>query len=338
MKLCQLAEFPDLPRWPQIAGGMPTQTHAWMQARAGLLPPGLPIRLYAVESGGRLQALAPLCAAGGWLRELPAMFEPSDLIAVDEPGLAVLADGLAAQPLPLYLERLPLDSATLPALRRAYRRRGLVQIQPAMPTPLIRLERPIADIDALFNARRRADFRRAERRAARFGDLRYQIQAPADAAELTRLLAEAYAMEAKSWKAAAGTALSADWVQGEFFRRFCRAAMQEGMLRIALLRLGDRTAAMQIACEWQQRFWLFKISHDLAFADCSPGQLLMRHTLQYAAGGGLQAYEFMGGMDGWTRLWTRDVREYCQVRAAPFGLAAMKMAAKSAVRTLRGRL
>lgn len=313
---------------------MPTQTHAWMQARAGLLLPGLPIRLYAVESGGHLQALAPLCAAGGWLRELPAMFEPSDLIAADAQSLEVLAQALAGQSLPLYLERLPLQSATLPALRRAYGRRGIVQVQPAMPTPVIRLQPTIADADALFSARRRADFRRAERRAAKYGVLEYQIRTPADAAELAGLLAEAYAMEAKSWKAAAGTALTADLVQGEFFRRFCRAATQEGMLRIALLRIGGRTAAMQIACEWRQRFWLFKISHDLAFADGSPGQLLMRHTLQHAVAAGLQAYEFMGGMDGWTRLWTRDVREYCQVRAAPFGAAAVKMAAKSALRKL----
>ncbi len=316
---------------------MPVQTHAWMQARAGLIPPGLPISWYAVESGGYLQALAPLCAAGGWLRELPAMFEPSDLIAGDAQSLAILADALAGQRLPLYLERLPLQSATLPALRRAYGRRGIVQVQPAMPTPVIRLQQNSGDADALFSARRRADFRRAERKAAKYGALDYQVRTPADEVELAGLLAEAYAMEANSWKAAAGTALSADWVQGEFFRRFCRAATQEGMLRIALLRIGGRTAAMQIACEWRQRFWLFKISHDLAFADCSPGQLLMRRTLQHAVAAGLQAYEFMGGMDGWTRLWTRDVREYCQVRAAPAGVAALKIAAKGAVRTLRRR-
>ena len=265
------------------------------------------------------------------------MFEPSDFAFSSSEAVQRLADGLARQPLPVYLERLPVNSPTLAALRQAYKGRGKVLLSPAMPTPTLRLEARDQDVDAWFNAGRRSDFRRAERLAAGFGQVGFDMHAPKTEGELVPLLAEAFDMEAKSWKAAAGTALTADPVQGDFFARFTAAAVEENMLRLAFMRIDGKAVAMQIACEWQRRFWLFKISHDQAFARCSPGQLLMRHTLRYATESGLRSYEFMGVMADWTRSWTHEVRDYVQVRAIPFSGAALKMLAKSSVRAVLRR-
>ena len=95
---------------------------------------------------------------------------------------------------------------------------------------------------------------------------------------------------------------------------------------------------MQIAAEWQWRFWLLKISHDQAFSRCSPGQLLMLHTLRHAARSGLSSYEFMGVMDDWTALWTQQTRRYVQVRAIPFNATMGKMLIKRGARRLLGSL
>jgi CelD/BcsL family acetyltransferase involved in cellulose biosynthesis len=307
--------------WPPLSAdgfAIPMQTRAWVQARLRLLAQPSAMRLIAVRTGEAVDAIAPLFRHGRWLRELPLVFEPSDLVWSTPESLRRLAAALAAQPLPLYLERVPADSPTIAAVRRAYALRGVVRLRPAMPTPFVELGEAARDIDACLDAGRRSDLRRAERRAKALGAVAYELHSPAGEDELAPLLDEAYAVEARSWKAAAGTALTEDRAQGDFIASFARGASRDGVLRIGLMRIDGRAVAMQIAVQWRRRFWLLKSSYDQSCSRCSPGQLLMLHTLRHAIGERLLSYEFMGVMDDWTRLWTRQTREYVQLRAYPF--------------------
>ncbi len=291
-----------------------------------------------MRTGTGIDAVAPLLEHGGWLRELPRLFEPSDLIWRTPEALVALTRQLAAQGRPLRLERLPADSPTLPALRAAYRGRGLVLCREAMPTPFIDLADCKGQADACLSPRRRADLRRAARRAGQLGLLEYSIHAPTNVTELDTLLTAALAVESRSWKVATGTALTTAHDQGAFFTHFTHAALAEGMLRFAFLHIDGHPVAMQIACQWQQRFWLLKISHDQTYADCSPGQLLIAHTLANAARQGLASYEFMGVMAPWTSLWTRQARQYVDVRAIPFHPLAARSLLGQALRAARARL
>ena len=63
---------------------------------------------------------------------------------------------------------------------------------------------------------------------------------------------------------------------------------------------------MQLAVECGERFWLLKIGYDEEFARCSPGVLLMLHTVRYAATRGLKSYELLGRVEPWTRVWARS--------------------------------
>jgi CelD/BcsL family acetyltransferase involved in cellulose biosynthesis len=334
-------DFPDRDGWPLLDTArhdlLPTQTHAWMSARAGAVRPEA-IVLFAVTAGGQTSALLPMLPQAGWLLELPRLFEPGDLVWSTPSSLATLAGMLARQPRPLHLERVPVDSPTIGALRRAFRWRGVVLTRESMPTPHIDLSGHSDNPDACLTARRRADLRRAERHARRLGEISYELHAPRSESELAALMQEALAVENLSWKAGAGTALTTDDDQGRFFEAFANQAMHCGMLRIALLRIDGRAVAMQIAGEWNRRFWLFKISHDQDFAECSPGQLLIWHTLRDAANRGLLSYEFMGVMAPWTGLWTKKLRHYRDVRAIPFSSGVFKMLAKAALRSTYARL
>lgn len=306
------------------------QTHAWNEARCGLVDPAC-LQVIAVGDKDSWEAVLPTLSMGGWIRELPAMFEPSDIAWRSLDGLRALVEELARQGRPLFLERLPATSPTVAVLRQAFARRGLLRLEAAMPTPFIRIEGQ-GGLEHILGSRRRADLRRAERRAERLGHISYEIHAPSDDFQLAGLLDEAYGLETRSWKYPTGTALTADARQGAFFRRFARAASRDRHLRLAFLRIDGKPVAMQIASEWQQRFWLYKMSYDRTYAGCSPGQLLMYFTLNHALSQGLQSYEFMGVMADWTRLWTRDLRHYVQVRAIPYSLASLDMAARRAVR------
>ena len=335
-----LDALPPAAAWPPLGAAgfaIPMQTRAWMQARLRLIgqPPAL--RLLAVRTGDAIDAIAPLFRHGRWLRELPLLFEPSDLVWSTPESLRRLAAALAAQPQPLYLERVPADSPTIAALRRAYALRGMLRLRPAMPTPFIELGEGARGVDACLNAGRRSDLRRAERRAQALGAVSYELHSPAGEDELASLLAEAYTVEARSWKAAEGTALTEDRTQGDFIASFAREAARDGILRIALMRIDGRAVAMQIAVQWRNRFWLLKTSYDKSCSRCSPGQLLMLHTLRHAIGERLLSYEFMGVMDEWTRLWTLRTREYVQLRAYPFSAQTAAMLVSHGVRPMLER-
>ncbi|MCH7493972.1 GNAT family N-acetyltransferase, partial [bacterium] len=89
------------------------------------------------------------------------------------------------------------------------------------------------------------------------------------------------------------TPLAHDPQRAMFYRQYARAACLEGTLRVCFLRIGDRTAAMQLAVEQRGAFWLLRAGYDARFADCSPGLILTRDTIRYAAEAGLTSYEFL---------------------------------------------
>ena len=78
-----------------------------------------------------------LCRTKFGLREMPLMNEPSDFAWSDEVALSELAARLVAERRPFFLERLPADSPTLAALRRAARGKFWLKVEPAPPTPQI---------------------------------------------------------------------------------------------------------------------------------------------------------------------------------------------------------
>jgi CelD/BcsL family acetyltransferase involved in cellulose biosynthesis len=104
------------------------------------------------------------------------------------------------------------------------------------------------------------------------------------------------------------------------------------------MNIGGRTAAMQYAVECGERFWLLKIGYDEHFARCSPGLLLLRHAISDAARRGLRSFEFLGGNEAWTQVWTQETREMVTLRAYPFKPLAMIGLAADAARSLRAKL
>jgi hypothetical protein len=302
---------------------------------------GVPIRLFEAASAEGVEALLPLCHAPGrfarWrVPGAEEVFEPGDALCRDEAAAARLARILAAERRPIELARIPRASPLIPALKAAMP--GRVSIRPATPSPTIALGPEWREPESRFSSRRRSDFRRAARRAAEFGELQCEMLCPT-AAEFDALFDEAIAVEAKSWKRAAGTAIACDAGKEAFFRRYLRAACERGEGRIAFLRIDGRVVAMQLAVEWSGRYWLFKIGYDEAYARCSPGTLLMLHALRVAAERGLSGFELMGDAEAWIAdLWTREAHECVRVRTYPASLAGVLAAAGDGAAWARGRL
>jgi len=337
----QLEQLP--PAWEEIDAfaRSPMQSAIWAKACAAAFASVGHLRFITVEQNGQPAAFAPLVKR----RRLPRLellglrelCEPAEFLYANASALEHLARALANQSLPLYIERAPQDSPTVAALQKAYRRRGLVVISPAQGYPTITLNDEWATPEQKLNAGRRSDFRRAVRHAEKMGAVGYEIHSPSPA-ECAPLLEKAFAVEAASWKGREGSALACDRLRAPFYGCYAAHAAASGILRLCFMSIDGRAAAMQYAIECGGRFWLLKIGYDERFARCSPGLLLMHHTIGDAARRGLRSYEFLGGVEAWTQVWTQETRPMVSLRAYPFNPLAMMTLVSDAARSVRAKL
>ena len=325
MKHSFLARDADIVADPSESS-IPMQTGAWMDARTRLKFTGTP-KVLSVEPGPGRQARAMLCQTKFGLREMPLMNEPSDFAWSDEAALRELVALLVAERKPIFLERLPVGSPTLPALREAARGKFWLRVDPAPPTPFLTTR--FKTINDLVKSGRRSDLRRAGKRLEKFGAVTYELRAPRSKDDLDRLISEAFDVETRSWKHEMGTALTSpsEATYAAAFRGFLEGAHEEGHLRFAFLRLDGTAIAMQIASEWESRYWIYKATFDKAYSKASPGNLLYYFTLDQVTQMGLHSYEFMGKMDSWTQAWTQDAREFVMVYGLPYNLRGIVGAA-----------
>ncbi|MFM6854105.1 MAG: GNAT family N-acetyltransferase, partial [Sphingopyxis sp.] len=230
----------------------------------------------------------------------------------------LLADAIAQENRPIRLDRVPVNSPLIPALKAQMKRRGWVSERPAAPFPTITLDGRWTAPETRFNTGRQSDFRRARRRAEQFGHVSFSVHTPS-VDEFDALFDEAIGVEMRSWKKETGSALAISRANGDFFRRYFRSACDHQAVRIAFMRINGRPVAMQLAMLSSDRFWLFKIGHDESFGRCSPGTLLMLHTLGYAASIGLRGYEYLGSTERWIAdFWTQEQHECVRLRTYPF--------------------
>lgn len=284
----------------------PMQSYIWNLACAESFPDGDPI-LVTVQRQGRTVAFAPLFRPHGQKRLLflgQSLFEPTLFAYADDESCRALVRALLKLKGPIFLRDVDADSPMVPVLQQACRAGKRVCITRSMPAhPWLKLNESWSRPEEHLNSGRRSDLRRARRIAEKSGPLTFLDINPSPA-ELDELLTEVFRVESANWKGEAGSGLAHDPAIQGFFRRYCRLACEQGILRILLMRCGGQTAAVQLGVDYRQRFWLLKMGYDQNFARCSPGELLIVESLRLAAGRGLEGFEFTGTCEPWTHKWT----------------------------------
>ena len=258
------------------------------------------------------------------------LHEPADLLAADNDALHHLTTLLVDRREPVVIERMLADSPTLAALSTPVAAERSWSAGPRPIVPIFHSTRAGSSPNRIStpDAGPTCDVRTARPNKQDRYASRSLTPRPAD---VDRLFDQAMAVEAKSWKGEAGTALAYDDRRAEFFRHYVHQAAREGVLRICFMWIGDSPVAMQIAVEQQQGFWLLKIGYDAGFSTASPGLLLMRETIRYAAVSGLRTYEFLGRAEAWTTVWTNQERSTVTVRIFPFTLRGLSALAADAL-------
>ena len=317
----------------------PMRSFSWVRSAIASLAAGRKTQVIALCDGERLLAAAPLirAQAGRWeLLNHYKLHEPADLVYEDEATLAELAGELARRGLPLFLGRVPADSPTIGAIKRAYGRRCVV-VRQQSAFPYIPLDAAWSVPENQLSSRRRGDFRRARRHAEEQGEVTSEIVAPS-AHDVDELLDVAFEVEGLSWKGEHGTALARDAARAEFYRRYARRAVREGALRLGFLRIGGDVAAVQISVVQADALWVLKIGYDPRFHRASPGILLMVEQIKDAVACGLSRYELLGTVEPWIQVWTEHERGCVSLRAYPANLRGAATLAREAVATCYRRV
>src|SRR5260221_33272 len=230
------AEWGDL---ETAAAVSPTQHFIWSQSAAEAFHDAKAPQPIVVRDRGRVVAIASLARTGSPLPRLETMgvrelFEPTDFLYADAEALAMLADRLARQSLPLLLLRVPDDSPMVAALTKAFRRRGVIHSTPISPCPFIDLDASWAEPEKHFNSGRRSDFRRALRHAEQMGPVTFEVLSPA-LGEVAGLIDKTRALGtmvgADAFRAAGMAALSVDgglWAYERIKRKLQARKAQDG--------------------------------------------------------------------------------------------------------------
>lgn len=308
--------------WEQLVSKLPcpSEHYIWVKACIESYSYSSSISIVLVKKESAVVAIAPLYKTMGFLGAYEHIGvkehnEPTDFLYQDSVGLKELVSYCAKKKFPLILRRLPMHSEVLPIINQEYGKRAIILVTVDKTNPYIDLNH--GNVKQLLSSKLKSDLRRARRRADCFGMVEFQVASPSTYDEFMPLFEEAVRVEASGWKGKKGTALALDKLRKAFFKRYGLYACEQGILRICFLRIDEKPVAMQIAVESDNRFWLLKIGYDAAYAECSPGMLLIHETLFYAAELGLRSYEFLGASDPWTRRWTHKERENLSVSVYP---------------------
>lgn len=276
----------------------PIQQLEWTKACLETLHEGNKLSVIEVSTDSIPDAIAPLIKQSGSLPRLrfPGSEElhyPMDFLYERPEALDRLSRAIVRTGLPVKLTKVPSTSATPEALRRAYRGRGWVFIRPDDSDRRLSINDSWVTPEQHMSASQRKNYRRRRRIAEQMGNVSFEVHVPAPSC-VDALLTEAFAVEARSWKGRAGTALANDTMKKRFFERYALLAAKQGILRVFFLRINDRAAAMDIAIEHGGRLWLLKHGYDEHFKKCSPGFLETVELLRYAAQHRLSSTEFLG--------------------------------------------
>ena len=191
----------------------------------------------------------------------------------------------------------------------SFARRGYqIVTENAESSPYLELQGTFEEKVQMLQPRFRTSLRSRERRLKEKGKLELRFL---DSVELWEKGLDAIReIEEDSWKVDAGTAITAQDFQWQFYRRYTPIAASAGTLRIPILYLDDEPLAYDYALLHRGVYYLMKTSYKNKWHDSYPGfvlryRLMAWTYLQHAA-----EIDFLGKNEDWKMKWTETVRPH----------------------------
>jgi len=171
-----------------------------------------------------------------------------------------------------------------------------------------RLESPYIEIpdkwEEMFSSLRkklRYGIRNSEKKLAKQGAVRVKVFTNDDFDEL---LMSIFAIEKRSWKEDAGTSITKNNRQEQFYRYFTPIAGREGLLRCFVLYIEDNPIAYVYGLIFEGVFYDFKESYCKSYTKISPGQVLKSYLFNDLCESKIHFFDFMGNCESYKMQWT----------------------------------
>ena len=316
--------------WDALAGpsGNPLMQFAWYASCVDAFSRHGRLYTIVVKEQDEIVAIAPLREvhdAGMKRFEIlgsTLLCEPCGLLFKDTAALKMLIHMILDLQRPISTGRLDNVSPESELFKAAGKMRFAVQAYHATHSPWLPISTSWDEYQKTISASKRSALRRALRHVTEHGTVTMEVIAP-HPDDMQYSLDEIYNAEHASWKGRTRTSIRSNPHMEKFFNSYAKKMVTAGALRLSLLRINGSTVAGQIGIEFANKFWVLKVGYDERFSHCSPGILLMHHTIQHAFENRLLAFEFLGRDEQWIRMWTEKVHHYTSYWHYPINPASL---------------
>ncbi len=117
-------------------------------------------------------------------------------------------------------------------------------------------------------------------------------------------------IEEDSWKIEAGTAITAQDFQWQFYSRYAPVAAEAATLRIPVLFLDNEPIAYDYALLTDGVYYLLKTSYKNKWQESYPGFVMRKLLVELMYSVGCREIDYLGKDEDWKMKWTSSVREH----------------------------
>lgn len=288
--------------WNTLVRRSPTntvfQTHQWANAWWKTFGDRYKLRYLAIEDSGRLAGFAPLmalpAATGDTLHFLADVNSDYCDFAAEGNRYACLdavIDFLAHEHRgwdSLVLQNIPEQSPNLAALMTLCTKHGLwPRLSRRFAAPRIRFDAHVPGIRLKYSVRRHCN------RMERLGNVEFRVLQSKD--ELPRMLSTLYEQHIGRYRLKGEHSLFENAHCRLFYAHLAEELLDAGWLHFSELLLDGNTIATHFGFEYDKVLTWYKPAFDSAQRQYSPGTVLLKHLIDYAARHHLDALDFTIG-------------------------------------------
>jgi CelD/BcsL family acetyltransferase involved in cellulose biosynthesis len=311
--------------WDRCPSATPFQSPEWLLAWWRHLGAGAEPWIVALRREGRLMALAPFyrwthpesgvrqltLAGNGITDRLDLLADP----AFPDAGARILEHLARSEEWDTADFRdLPSSSTLLASAPPSLH--AIVEDEDE-PCPVLALPADEAGLaDAVDSARLLPNLRQARRRAEKMGSVE---AAAAGEAELAETLDALFRLHAARWRLRGEGGVLDDGAVRRTLADAAAGFLARGWLRLYALRVGGRTAAVQLGWSARGRAYYYIGGWDPDFAKLSPGGLLVEHAVREAVREGAREFDFLRGRESYKYLWGARDRPQHRLRLRGIG-------------------
>lgn len=195
------------------------------------------------------------------------------------------------------------------------------------------IEAPAMDMAVVEEKLRKKSLRRHENGLRRSGELRFETLT--GAGEIRPSLDEFFAQHVSRW--AERGSLFETQANRDFYRRMIDEFDGTGLLRFSRLTLDDRLVAAHLGFLHGGCFTWYKPTFDVTMARKSPGEVLLKATLEHARDAGAREFDFTIGDEGYKLRFATEVRRVYDLHVTHSRLRAVIQRLRSRLKTLLER-